>query len=207
MPVHIYTEGLPEQPNPIPDWRHLPIDIHLLEQWDTPYPDSPNELPDQRRTRLVRQWLNLGAVGREPYLNRTRRGLATYAPAQPTQNEIETILRPLRSDSLRRYASHTGDEGMWVRICYDAQNEEDHAGFWNEYVEHAQVIGPDSLVFDDKELFQDAEVARILELFPERVTNNSMPEQAAFREKALRGFLNEWLRSEDNQCRFQESSN
>ena len=35
------------------------------EQWDTPYLDSPNELPDQRRKHLVRQWLNLATIGRE----------------------------------------------------------------------------------------------------------------------------------------------
>lgn len=29
------------------------------------YPDSPNELSDQRRERLVRQWLNIGTMGRE----------------------------------------------------------------------------------------------------------------------------------------------
>lgn len=84
MPPHIYTEGLPEEPTPVPAWGALPLDLYLLvcnsspdvscaiklinifqEQWDIPYPDSPNELPDQRRKRLVRQWLNLGTMGRE----------------------------------------------------------------------------------------------------------------------------------------------
>jgi hypothetical protein len=84
MPPHIYTEGLPEEPTPIPAWGALPLDLYLLvctfspnvpctvkliniskEQWDTPYPDSPNELSNQRRERLVRQWLNIGTMGRE----------------------------------------------------------------------------------------------------------------------------------------------
>lgn len=30
MPPHIYTEGLPEQPLPVPEWGHLPLDIYLL---------------------------------------------------------------------------------------------------------------------------------------------------------------------------------
>jgi hypothetical protein len=159
----------------------------------TPTQNMPNELPDQRRKRLVRQWLKLGAIGRQvsptpcyscintaspsylmsqPYFNRTTRELATYAPAQPTQAEIETILRPLRPDSLRRYADYTCDEGMWVRTCYDnTDNEEVRAAFWDEYVERSQVISADSIVFDDKELFEDADIARVLELFPELVTN------------------------------------
>ena len=84
MPPHIYTEGLPEEPTPIPAWGALPLDLYLLvctfspnvpctvkliniskEQWDNPYPDSPNELSNQRRERLVRQWLNIGTMGRE----------------------------------------------------------------------------------------------------------------------------------------------
>ncbi|OJJ53654.1 hypothetical protein ASPSYDRAFT_94161 [Aspergillus sydowii CBS 593.65] len=204
MPPHIYTEGLPEQRIPVPEWGHLPLDIYLLEQWDTPYADAPNELPDQRHKRLVRQWLNLGATGREPYFNRTRRELATYAPAQPTQAEIETILRPLRPDSLRRYADYTGDEGMWVRICYDVENEQVRAAFWDKYVEHAQVISADSLVFDDKELFENADIARVLELFPERVTNSSTPEQLAFAERELRKSFDEWLDSDEKQRVLEE---
>lgn len=84
MPPHIYTEGLPEEPTPVPAWGALPLDLYLLvctfspnvpctvklinvfqEQWDTPYPDSLNELSDQRRERLIRQWLNIGTMGRE----------------------------------------------------------------------------------------------------------------------------------------------
>ncbi|KAI3098440.1 hypothetical protein CBS147333_9075 [Penicillium roqueforti] len=204
MPPHIYTEGLPEQPLPVPEWGHLPLDIYLLEQWDTPHPDTPNELPDQRRKRLVRQWLKLGAIGRQPYFNRTTRELATYAPAQPTQAEIETILRPLRPDSLRRYADYTCDEGMWVRTCYDTDNEEVRAAFWDQYVERSQVISADSLVFDDKELFEDADIARVLELFPERVTNPSTPENLAFAERELRKFFEEWFDDEEKESTFEK---
>jgi hypothetical protein len=70
MPSHIYTEGLPEAPTPVPAWGSLPLGIYLLsvyfflkpvtfpaisklkrahisqEQWATPHPDLPDELPD-----------------------------------------------------------------------------------------------------------------------------------------------------------------
>ncbi|KAL4860437.1 hypothetical protein BDV12DRAFT_209422 [Aspergillus spectabilis] len=187
MPPHIYTEGLPQPQIPVPEWGHLPLDIYLLEQWDTPNPDTPDETLDERRKRLVRQWLNLGASGREPYKNRTKSHLPTYAPAQPTQAEIDIILRPLRPESIRRYADYTGgNEGMWVRICYDIENEEARAVFWDEYVENSQVISADSLVFDDKEFFENANIERVLELFPERVTNLATTIKVAFAEKQLR---------------------
>ncbi|CAG8024579.1 unnamed protein product [Penicillium nalgiovense] len=168
------------------------IDV-FQEQWNTPYPESPNELPDQRRKRLVRQWLNLGTMGREPYYSRTRKESQTYAPVQPTQQQIDAILRPLRPDSLRRYAAGykawTGAEGMWIRTNYDAENEEAHQILWNKYVDISQVIGPDSLVLEDEGLFANADIARVLERFPERVTNYSAPEDVEWREKELADFL------------------
>ena len=78
---------------------------------------------------------------------------------------------------------------MWVRICYDAENEEARAAFWDEYVEISQVISPDALVLEDKALFNNADIARILELFPERVTNYCAPDDVAFREKELMEFF------------------
>ncbi|KAJ5276302.1 hypothetical protein N7524_002455 [Penicillium chrysogenum] len=107
MSPHIYTEGLPEEQTPVPSWGALPLNLYLLV---TPHlmfhalsrnngilltrTRPPNELPDQRRKRLVRQWLNLGTMGREPYYSRTRTESQTYAPAQPpTAPRLATPLR------------------------------------------------------------------------------------------------------------------
>lgn len=30
MPPHIYTEGLPKEPTPVPPWGALPLDLYLL---------------------------------------------------------------------------------------------------------------------------------------------------------------------------------
>ncbi|KAJ5130694.1 uncharacterized protein N7515_006733 [Penicillium bovifimosum] len=134
-----------------------------------------------------------------PYYNRTREDSQTYAPAQPTQQQIDAILRPLRPNSLRRYAagyeSWTGAEGMWIRTNYDAENEEAHQTLWNEYVDISQVIGPDSLVLEDEGLFAKERnslaryIARVLERFPERVTNYSALEDVDWRENTLADFL------------------
>jgi hypothetical protein len=80
---------------------------------------------------------------------------------------------------------------MWVRTCYEVENEEAHATLWDEYVEISQVISPDSLVLEDKALFDNADTDRILELFPERVTNHCAPEDVAWREKQLAGLFQE----------------
>ena len=44
---------------------HCQVDNVFQKQYDTSYPDSPNEIPDHRRERLVRQWLTIGTIGRE----------------------------------------------------------------------------------------------------------------------------------------------
>jgi hypothetical protein len=80
---------------------------------------------------------------------------------------------------------------MWVRTCYEVENEEAHAALWDKYVEISQVIRPDSLVLEDKALFDNADTDRILELFLERVTENCAPEDVAWREKQLADLFQE----------------
>ncbi|KAL4935225.1 hypothetical protein BDV06DRAFT_217579 [Aspergillus oleicola] len=159
-------EGLPEAPTSVPAWGTLPLDIYLLEQWETFHQDSDLlnvESPDQRRKRLVRLWLNLGTMGRD-------------------------------YNSLRRYAAGyqfwTGNEGMWIRTCYDdAETDEAHTALCDEYVEISQTVGADSLVLEDKALFEYAGVGRIFDLSPERVANYCAPEEVIWREKQLAEYL------------------
>ncbi|OJJ62571.1 hypothetical protein ASPSYDRAFT_86253 [Aspergillus sydowii CBS 593.65] len=103
MPTRVHTDaGLTA--SEVPAWETLPLDIYLLEQWNTPNLESPNETPDQRRRRLVRRFLDLGPEGREVYYKRTPVGIPwhlkelpnqaeqpEYTTAQPTPDEIETI--------------------------------------------------------------------------------------------------------------------
>ncbi|KAF7125329.1 hypothetical protein CNMCM5793_001507 [Aspergillus hiratsukae] len=187
MPIYIYTECDYEECGdeivpPMPEWGSLPLDIYLLEQWDAPHPE--NETPDERRRRLVRQFVGLGVPGREPYHQRAR-----SAPLQPTESQIETILRPLRPDSLRRYAGYSGseEEGLWLRTCYDPEKEATHKALFKKFVHHQDAVGYHSLVLDDKELFADLDVAGFLEIFPERVTNERDISIVEKREKKVVG--------------------
>ncbi|KAJ5800707.1 uncharacterized protein N7518_002775 [Penicillium psychrosexuale] len=74
---------------------------------------------------------------------------------------------------------------MWIHTNYDAENEQAHQTLWNEYVDISQLIGPDSLVLEDEGLFANADIARVLKRFPERVTNNSVLEDFDGRENKL----------------------
>ncbi|KAF3020433.1 hypothetical protein E8E15_006621 [Penicillium rubens] len=74
----------------------------------------------------------------------------TTAALEQSHRRTRPPSRPLRLDSLRRYAAGykawIGAEGMWIRTNYDAENEEAHQILWNDYMDISQVIGPDSLV-------------------------------------------------------------
>ncbi len=63
MPLGI-LEGEPPSP---PAWGTLALDIYLLSEWDTPHPGLHLHLesPSDRRSRLIREFLALGSVGRQ----------------------------------------------------------------------------------------------------------------------------------------------
>ena len=61
MPLGI-LEGEPPSP---PAWGTLALDIYLLSEWDTPHPGLHPESPSDRRSRLIREFLALGSVGRQ----------------------------------------------------------------------------------------------------------------------------------------------
>lgn len=74
--------------------------------------------------------------------------------------------------------------GLWVRTCYDKDQDESHRSLWREFVVDGQAIGPDGIVFEDPTLFA-TNLVGVLEIFPERVTNSSNPEAVQRREEVL----------------------
>ncbi|GIJ83476.1 hypothetical protein Asppvi_002298 [Aspergillus pseudoviridinutans] len=93
----------------------------------------------------------------------------------PTDAQITEILHPARPEWLRPYAEYTGslDEGLYLRLCYDADKEEAHKSPMVAEPGRGFFVGPDGIIFDDKELFggEGIHLATFLEIFPERVTN------------------------------------
>ena len=63
----------------------------------------------------------------------------TTAALEQSHRRTRPPSRPLRPDSLRRYAAGykvwVGAEGMWIRTNYDAENEEAHQILWNDYMD------------------------------------------------------------------------
>ncbi|KAJ5472248.1 hypothetical protein N7530_006249 [Penicillium desertorum] len=177
MPLHIRDVDTPDSP----PWGSLPLDVYLLSEWETPHPDPTHssETPSERRSRLIRQFIQLGTPGREPYNCRS--------PPQPTDAEIAEILRPARPEALRPYAEFSGslEEGLWLRLSYDEKKKEQHRAVWAENID-SDFVGPDGIVLDDKEIFAGADLARALEIFPERVTNEDSDIYLERRDTALR---------------------
>ncbi|KAL4949058.1 hypothetical protein BDW69DRAFT_203106 [Aspergillus filifer] len=182
MPLGIY-DG---EPPPPPAWGTLGLDIYLLSEYSKHQGSEPSnpesEFPAERHRRLIGQWLALGTLGRQPYNQQTEN------PPTPTDTQINEILRPVRPEALRPYAEYSGslDEGLYLRLCYDSEKEEEHeavleSNFNNDFV------GPDGIIFDDKEIFgaEGMDLSRFLELFPERVTNTSLTGYVERRERAL----------------------
>lgn len=98
---------------------------------------------------------------------------------------------PLRPQSLRPYADYSGSyaEGLWLRLCYD--NEESYQDLWQGNETNCTWVGDDVMVFNEKEIFDGADLARALEIFPERVTNASGLAHVQRREAALAEILEE----------------
>ncbi|CBF69368.1 predicted protein [Aspergillus nidulans FGSC A4] len=198
MPLEI-LEG--EAPPP-PPLGSLPLEKYILSQWDSvrpapagAYPAPISETPSERRTRLIRQFLELGSQGREPYNTQSQ----SEKESRPTLAQIDTILRPLRPEQLRPYADYTGslDEGLYLRLCYDDSKEEAHKAVWAGNLDVA-FVGPDGIILDDREIFgQCSSFSDALGVFPERVTNGGGVGHVQARERALREALSQEQGEED----------
>ncbi|KAF7587602.1 hypothetical protein BBP40_007001 [Aspergillus hancockii] len=86
--------------------------------------DDVTESPDQQRVRLVRQFLDLDKISQEWFPTQEGEPL----PRTPTEEEINTILRPWRSADLRRRAWHmytnVTDEPIFLRTHYNPGDDE-----------------------------------------------------------------------------------
>ncbi|KAL4923138.1 uncharacterized protein BDV17DRAFT_297270 [Aspergillus undulatus] len=86
--------------NYIPIWGQLPVEQFLIRNWDS----SSSEPADSQRKHLVDKYMQLDSILKE--WDPAEHGM--YPERQPTriptEDEIDTILRPWRSDDMRRRA-------------------------------------------------------------------------------------------------------
>ena len=71
--------------------------------------------------------------------------------------------------------------GLWLRLCYT--DEEAHKSLWSDN-EDAEWVTHGGVVLDDESIFGGLDLTAALEIFPERVTNESV--NLELREKELR---------------------
>ncbi|GFF42133.1 conserved hypothetical protein [Aspergillus lentulus] len=95
-----------------------------------------------------------------------------------------------RSRLIHKFLALGSAGRLCLRLCYDADKEEAHKFLWSQNLD-AAFVWPDSIIFNDKELFGGEEInlARFLETFPERVTNVGSVAHVEDRETILRDTL------------------
>ncbi|KAF2473702.1 uncharacterized protein BDR25DRAFT_281634 [Lindgomyces ingoldianus] len=88
---------------------HTAFDMFVIEQWD---PESALTKEEQKKT-LVRKWMKLGNIGRNPYL----RKLDDFDWEIP-----EHVPQDLLTDNERRVNGQLGvSNGFWVRTWYGSE--------------------------------------------------------------------------------------
>ncbi|EPS31541.1 hypothetical protein PDE_06496 [Penicillium oxalicum 114-2] len=104
----------------LPQWGQLPVEHYLIKQWD----HSSSEPTGDQRLRLIHQFLDLDEIPKE--LDPNCHTSDTYETLSPTAYAIDTILRPWRSDDLRKIAWRIwgcdADQLILLRTHYNADD-------------------------------------------------------------------------------------
>ncbi|KAL4862386.1 hypothetical protein BDV12DRAFT_190452 [Aspergillus spectabilis] len=128
----------------LPSWGQLPVEQYLIESWN---PVSTEQPPTQR-ARLSDWYPTHGATDPDAQPARV-----------PTEEEISTILRPWRSDNIRRqawrvwqvYTNAGGNNPLLLRTWYDPADDErveSWATLSEEFADDA-----DWAILDDRAVF------------------------------------------------------
>ncbi|KAL4782873.1 hypothetical protein BJX76DRAFT_349029 [Aspergillus varians] len=133
----------------LPEWGQLPAEQYLINSWDP----ASSEPPQMQRIRLIQQFLQLDQL--DPSWDPTRFGCQkSRQPSHgPTAEEVEMILRPWRSDAMRRKAWATWfsqcnrAEPVLLRTWYDAADNQR----FQRWVTISEEECP--AILDDPELF------------------------------------------------------
>ncbi|GLA13201.1 hypothetical protein AnigIFM62618_009731, partial [Aspergillus niger] len=150
----------------LPQWGQLPVEQYLIKHWD----HSSSEPTGDQRLRLIHQFLDLDEIPGE--LDPTYHASETYeTPSRfPTAHEIDTILRPWRSDNLRKIAWRIwGSDNSQLILLRTYYNADDN----NKITE---LVGSDELdeediawwaLLDNPELFNFGDLWwRVFDILP-----------------------------------------
>ncbi|KAJ6089212.1 hypothetical protein N7499_004059 [Penicillium canescens] len=101
----------------IPPWGSLPIEQYLIGNWN----HSATDAPSQQRRRLINSFLEFDEIPEECV------SLDEFPPRMPTPEEIDTILKPWRSDNdIRRKAYYMSKDNVLVflRTHYNPDDDQ-----------------------------------------------------------------------------------
>ncbi|KAJ5555618.1 hypothetical protein N7535_008052 [Penicillium sp. DV-2018c] len=116
-----------------PPWGTLAVEQYFITNWNY----SSTETPDQQRTRLVAEFLDLNLIPIEWVEDWES---LPDPPRAPTADEINTILRPYRVDALRWRAGnmfHDHTSPVLLRTYYSTEEGEraEHDKLMNTWVD------------------------------------------------------------------------
>ncbi|KAH8434268.1 uncharacterized protein LDX57_011906 [Aspergillus melleus] len=165
----------------LPSWGQLPAEQYLIQFWNP----ASTEQPSTQRARLVKQFLNLDQLNSDwdPTDGATN---PDAQPARiPTEEEIAIILRPWRSDHIRRlawrvwevYTNKGGNNPLLLRTWYNPDDDErvkSWATLSEEFADDADwALLDDRAVFD----FGTGPWQQVLEILPEIAVRLSQDNQ------------------------------
>lgn len=153
-----------------PTWGALAFDSFMLDNWD-----SRSDMADgDQRVALVRDYVQLGSLRRKSHVQKASQGAV-----KPTEEQVETILRPLRPPVLRYVAERlsswsTSSGNIWLRIDY--KDEERHRNFCErlletECVDSGEGLYEDSNILSDSRYYDFDSWREVLDMLPEMVSN------------------------------------
>ncbi|KAL4746451.1 hypothetical protein BDW72DRAFT_210399 [Aspergillus terricola var. indicus] len=162
-----------------PCWGRLPVEQYLIRYWN----HSSSEPNDQQRLRLAREYIHLDQIPKE--WDPTDFGEAWYEPDPsdtdpafapkriPTEHEVKTILRPWRSQHIRKRAWEiwcAKDRGYPVMLRTYYGNGEEGDNKFTEYIQVSDTYegAADCHALNDAELFNfGSDWRRIFDILPE----------------------------------------
>ncbi|TKA32959.1 hypothetical protein B0A50_01185 [Salinomyces thailandicus] len=153
-----------------PPWGSLAIDSFMIDNWDT----SSDKSDEDQRLALVREFVKVGRRGRQQHARKVAKGTV-----KPTDDQVGTILQPLRSPVLRYVATKLDGEirdynrlRLWLRTDY--ADEERHKTFCqsildSDSVDCGEALYEDSTILSNSYFYNFSSWREALDTLPELV--------------------------------------
>ncbi|CAG8130201.1 unnamed protein product [Penicillium salamii] len=155
---------------PPPPWGTLAVEQYLITNWN----NSSTKTPDQQRQILVTEFLDMEFIPLEWAEDWDSLPAGIDPPRAPTTEEVDTILRPYRSDVLRWHAMNLFNDQtcpalLRTHYCTDEEEKARHDDLMSEWVDSDPIESEAWwAVLNNADLFNfGSEWRRVYEILPE----------------------------------------